>query len=142
IMGYTLKEVTVGKDGFTMGVYSQTIDGIEVIAVVFAGTDQVKDHVTNIKQGAGFVASQYESAAVIANYYKDKGNVTFIGHSLGGGLASLSALISGKHAVTFNAAGLSEGTLDEYQVRGVSESKIDAYIIKGEILNRLLWNVD
>lgn len=40
-----------------------------------------------------------------------KGNVVFMGHSLGGGLASAAMLTTGAPGVTFNTAGLSDSTL-------------------------------
>ena len=40
-----------------------------------------------------------------------KGNVVFMGHSLGGGLASVAMLATGVPGVTFNAADLSDSTL-------------------------------
>lgn len=37
---------------------------------------------------------------------KENKELTFIGHSLGGGEAALSALVTDRKAITFNAAGL------------------------------------
>lgn len=137
--GYILQEVTVGKDGFTAGLYKKTLeDGTEIFALVFAGTDQGKDWITNFKQGVGKFSSQYNTAYQMAQMYKNYSNITFVGHSLGGGLASLAALTTNKPAITFNAAGLSKGTKNRYGVSNTSTSKIEAYVIKGEILNYLL----
>ena len=55
--------------------------------------------------------------------------------SLGGGLASANALATGKEAFTFNAAGLSNSTIDKYKLN--NKANIFAYIVKGDILNSL-----
>lgn len=136
--GYNLERIIVGKDGFRAGIYKRTIDEIDFYAVVFAGTNEGVDWLTNVKQGAGLDDSQYEAAANLGRLYKNVLRVTFVGHSLGGGLASLAALISGKRAFTFNAAGLSGGTMSKYGVSDKPKSNIQAYVIDGEILNSLL----
>ncbi len=67
-----------------------------------------------------------------------KNELTFVGHSLGGGLAAMGALTTNRSAITFNAAGLSNETKWIYggrQTMNRSESKIDAYIMKTDPLN-------
>ena len=44
-------------------------------------------------------------------------NLVFTGHSLGGGLASVAALATGRRAVTFNAAGVNPMTLSRLGLR-------------------------
>lgn len=61
--------------------------------------------------------------------------LTFVGHSLGGGLASLSALLTGKDAMTFNAAGLSDIREIRFMTFYKSEHRIKAYYILGEVLS-------
>jgi hypothetical protein len=63
--------------------------------------------------------------------------LTFTGHSLGGGLASLAALVSGSDAITFNAAGLSDITLMRYGLGAASTKRIDAMIVQGDPLHTL-----
>ena len=69
--------------------------------------------------------------------------LTFTGHSLGGGEAALNALVTDRKAITFNAAGVSpitkfaEGT---WKTPFKSESKIDAYIMRTDPLNLLQNN--
>jgi pimeloyl-ACP methyl ester carboxylesterase len=83
----------------------------------------------------GILDYQYLFAAKIGDKLKGKKNTTYIGHSLGGGLASLAALRSGGRAMTFNAAGLSGSTMKMFGVEGKSTKKINAYVIYGEVLN-------
>jgi len=69
--------------------------------------------------------------------------LTFVGHSLGGGLASMGALITDRSAITFNAAGLSDETQLVYGGKSTmkrSESKIDAYIMTTDPLNNVQNN--
>ena len=56
--------------------------------------------------------------------------LTFVGYSLGGGLAAASAYATGGRAITFNAAGVSPFT-----VNTASGAKIDAYINYRDELN-------
>lgn len=78
---------------------------------------------------------QYRLAADVGDELRGKKNVTFIGHSLGGGLASLAALVANTRAITFNAAGLAKGTKMMYGVLTSPTNKIDAYVIQGEVVN-------
>ena len=61
-------------------------------------------------------------------------NVTFVGHSLGGGLAITSAMLTGGDAVTFNPAWVSAATAQNLKFN-VNSGHIDNYIIAGEILD-------
>src|SRR5690606_27504360 len=71
-----------------------------------------------------------------------EGNVAYTGHSLGGGLASVAALATGGPGVTFNAAGLSDQTLEArgFNPNAVREDAADSgqlrrYIVNGDPLN-------
>jgi hypothetical protein len=69
--------------------------------------------------------------------------LTYVGHSLGGGEAALNALVTDRKAITFNATGVSditklvEGT---WKTPFKSESKIDDYIIATDPLNNIQNN--
>ena len=58
---------------------------------------------------------------------------------MGGGLASLAALLTNNNAITFNAAGLSNATMEQYQVQNANTNLIDAVIIRGDPLNTIQW---
>jgi RHS repeat-associated protein len=112
-----------------------------------AGTENGKDWGANAKQPLG-LSDQYTNAAdnakaISGDLSKTNTELTFVGHSLGGGEAALNALITDRKAITFNAAGVgditkfSEGT---WKTPFKSESKIDAYILRTDPLN-ILQNI-
>lgn len=84
-------------------------DGHYVLA--FRGTTDVKDwHQDAV--GLDGISDQQFDAIMLARELREalgtKGTeLTYTGHSLGGGLASLASLATGNKAVTFNAAGVS-----------------------------------
>ena len=86
--------------------YNPTTDSY---VLTFEGTTSVSDWHNNYQQGSGRqVSAQYENAVSLAAHVRDvlgeDANITYTGHSLGGGLATATALSDGAEAVTFNAA--------------------------------------
>jgi hypothetical protein len=63
-------------------------------------------------------------------------NYPFTGHSSGGGLAALDALVIGLHAETFNSAALSDATMRDYGILGKSQANITANMITRDPLSR------
>ncbi len=114
------------KTGFRAVVFYNATTNQYVVA--FAGTQVAsgKDWWANFKQAfdnwSNTLPTQYGQAMarandVIAKAAGTKGKddqpatVVFVGHSLGGGLASLAAIATKNTAYTFNAAGLNKNTL-------------------------------
>ena len=62
--------------------------------------------------------------------------LTFVGHSLGGGLASANALTTGDTGITFNAAGLSDKTKEQLSLFS-GNAYIKAFIVQGEIVDQM-----
>ncbi|PHM46286.1 phospholipase A [Xenorhabdus mauleonii] len=95
--------------GFQAGVYKH--NGLYIVS--FTGSNELKDFMASIRQGLGYNEEQYNQAVELANKaLKAFGeNIIFTGHSLGGGLASVAALATGKPAVIYNSAGVSDSTL-------------------------------
>lgn len=60
-------------------------------------------------------ATAIENAALLKQQLSEE--LTFVGHSLGGGLAAASAYATGGHAITFNAAGVTSATIDTSALR-------------------------
>lgn len=91
-------------DGFDYEVFQDKATGRYI--VVYPGTKQLKDWGTDIRDGLGYSSRQYEEATKLAVELNAKyhGQVTFTGHSLGGGLAIVSSLATGKQAITFNSS--------------------------------------
>lgn len=83
--------------------------------LAFAGSNNMADMMTSIRQGQGLPARQYQEAVSLAAHLLSQSACPwlFAGHSLGGGLASFCAVVLQQPAVVFNAAGLAENTLAE-----------------------------
>ena len=105
------------RTGLKCSMYERTKgDGTMEFAFVYAGTDGLngRDWKNNLTQVIG-LSSQYDKAISLAKQVSGgilKNNeVTFIGHSLGGGLSNLSSLVTGRTSITFNPAWISRITL-------------------------------
>lgn len=85
--------------------------------LAYAGTDfhyrslkevaeAAKDIVADIQNylGIGISAQQVEAIMQAIDLSSEHNDLTFVGHSLGGGLAALSSMLTGKPAITFNPA--------------------------------------
>jgi len=124
--------------GFQSALYERTnAEGVTEYAYAFAGTNDLKDAKEDAAQALGKDSPQYEQAArnarILSRELGDS-NLTFVGHSLGGGLASAAALATGRNAITFNAAGLHQNTKDTNQLN-MEDGTIDAFIIQGEFVD-------
>ncbi len=114
--------------------------------VAYSGTDEGKDWLTNFRQGLGFEDAQYNQAIALAREAKVAfgDEVVITGHSLGGGLAGAASIASGIPAVTFNASGVHDKTLERIGIdadaakREVADNgQIRRYAVKNEILTDL-----
>ncbi|HEX7917057.1 FG-GAP-like repeat-containing protein [Rudaea sp.] len=98
-----------GEQGFGATVFPYGDDGATVVA--FRGTRPLvlADDVNDFRQAFNLDSKQYDQTQRLAAkiYSQTGGDVTFTGHSLGGGEAAAAAYYTGADAVTFNAAGLS-----------------------------------
>lgn len=133
------------KSGFSATLYMSD-DGTVVVS--YRGSDfgldgeSLGDWKNNAQQALGLGADQYRQAATLAREVKaafgDRMVVT--GHSLGGGLASLAAVVTGSPGATFNAAALNDNTLrdaglDPSVSRLDAASSIRAYSVSGDVLD-------
>lgn len=115
-------------------------NGTDEYEIAFKGTtmNSRSDWWENLKQGTGNDSDYYTRAQRIARNASERvgkgevSDVSFTGHSLGGGLASAAARATGRHATTFNAAGLHDDT-----VTAPMSAPIDAIRVKGEILTAI-----
>jgi len=111
------------------------------ICLAFRGTEplSIEDWKDDIHQAvSGFVngtSKQYDAAIRLAMdlsaKLEEKGTqLSFTGHSLGGGLATAAALATGREAIVFDAAGVSSGTIahikQEYYKLNKKDVKLDA----------------
>ena len=98
--------------GFRAGIYTNG-EGQYVLA--YAGSNEFQDWTgANFEQGIGWQNEQYDQAVQLAQQadaaFGD--NLVITGHSLGGGLAATGALATGNAAVTFNASGVHDNTIE------------------------------
>jgi hypothetical protein len=125
------------KNGFHAALYESDIDGTKVL--VFEGTEMSswQDWKTNLQQGMGMETYQYTRAMKIAKDMKKihGSNLEIAGHSLGGGLASAAAGVTGLKTSTFNSAGLHPNTVKRQggSIETANKSVTSRYV-KGEIL--------
>lgn len=137
--GYTMVAgslVDDGKTGLRTAVFSNGTNNVQV----FAGTSpsSLANWWANLTQALGFKSPQYEQGmkSATANYEKYGGNLSFTGHSLGGGIASASAIVTGGSAVTFNAAGVHNNTIGDFSR---SNGSVTSYYSTFDVLHVLNW---
>ncbi|MEB1608335.1 hypothetical protein FHT08_000974 [Xanthomonas campestris] len=130
------------KSGFDAAFYRNE-QGQVVLG--FCGTDEGKDWKHNLGQGLGFDDAQYASAIQLGSQARQAfgDQVVISGHSLGGGLAAASAMVNDIPAVTYNAAGVNDRTLERQGLDAsaakdyASSELIRGYHVKNEILTHL-----
>lgn len=137
------------QNGLQSTLFQRTVDGATEYAYVYAGTNSFEDAVEDVAQIAG-IAPQYNTAInnakTLSNELGDN-ELTFVGHSLGGGEAIASSMATGRAAITFNPAAVSgltkqfEGlnkTPDVVNYRAIgTKIGIGNIRIGGDILNNL-----
>jgi len=117
------------------------------IVMAFRGSEplSLEDWAEDVEQAFGD-SEQYEHAVIAARdlqsqldaYNAEHGTdkqLSFTGHSLGGGLATAAALATGNEAIVFDAAGLSQGTIDKNNLDVSHADKITNFNVEGDILS-------
>lgn len=130
------------KSGFDASFYR---DASGHVALVYAGTDEGQDWKHNFGQGLGLKDAQYDQAIAMAREAKlafgDR--LVLSGQSLGGGLAAAAAMVNEVPAVTFNAAGVHDNTVERYGVDAAAAKRqadlglVRHYVVENEILTHL-----
>jgi hypothetical protein len=112
--------------------------------LVFRGTARGlarEDWSNNLRHVAGQPSPYYGHAVQIGQKLAASGaDVELVGHSLGGGLASAAALVSGRPATTFDASGLNPRVRSSLSDGGTALHEnvtINAYHVEGEVLTGL-----
>jgi hypothetical protein len=143
--GLTVDDNAPGQSGYYAAVYEDKTTGMKFVAN--RGTEMgvlghaKDDWETNGLQGLGLASTQFTMAMDFAARLRRKygaDQLIFTGHSLGGGLASAQAVVTGAQGITFNAAGLHANTvMRDYHVdlSKADTSKISAVYVKGEFLS-------
>lgn len=142
-IGVTPAMLADQPNGFRARAYVTGKGDAARVVIAFRGSQQGGDWLANARQAVGLNTEHYSRALQLGRAVAQSGetNVTFTGHSLGGGLASAAALAGGADATTFNAAGLSDATLQRAEgIRNASGRTIPdirAYFVRGEVLSAL-----
>lgn len=107
-----------------VGVDNETGDYVFSIGVLELRytKDQVNDWgLNNLMQAVGVTAAQFELAKTIGDAInripeniRNELDISVVGHSLGGGLASVIGLTTGKPTYTYNAEGVSNNFIKEW----------------------------
>ena len=128
------------RSGFQSALYERTKDGKTEYAYVTAGTQDLKDAKEDVMQLFG-KGEQYQQSIDNAYFLNDKYSgyeLTFVGHSLGGGLAAANALATDRNAITFNPAAISNETKKELSLpTTTNKGNIFNVIVKGEIVSHM-----
>lgn len=142
-LGISPRHFVDERSGFRARLYA---DGTGRYVLAFCGTNEGRDWRTNIRQGIGLSAQQYEQAVELtADVNRAAGDrLVVTGHSLGGGLAAIAALRFNLPAVTFNAAGVHDNTFernrldpDAARAHAAQTGQVRRYTVDNEILTRL-----
>lgn len=128
--------------GLKSGLYARENFGKTEYCYATAGSINTEDWQNNIYQVAG-ISDQYKESVFNAQKIKeivDKkgGTLFFVGHSKGGGQATLNALVTGCRAIVFNPAGVSQASKDYFKecIQGNS-ARILSIITTNDPLNVL-----
>ncbi|MFB9887661.1 lipase family protein [Balneatrix alpica] len=137
-----------GSNGLDYKIFEHSQTGDLVIA--FRGTEPLSavDWVEDVEQAFG-QSEQYQQAVSLAREVQAKLDaynnahglmgeqaiqLSFTGHSLGGGLATAAALATGGQAIVFDAAGLSQQTIDANGLDVTKASAVTNFNVQGDFL--------
>ena len=126
------------RTGFASGLYQHSGTGAYTLAYRGTEPSSFKDWFADAAQAFGFRTPQYEQAITLAGVVSraTNGNLSYTGHSLGGGEASAAAIVTNLPAITFNAAGLSRNTVARHGADlSNAENLIQAYYVQGDIVS-------
>ncbi len=133
--GLTNADLEMGN-GFRAAVFQ---DGNRYV-LAFAGTDNASlgffpDMLNNTQQTFGLQSAQYDAAIRLANRISGSvgiGSLELTGHSLGAGLASVGAAVTGRNATIFSSAPLSSATLQRYNMSNYVFDNDTHYYVRGD----------
>lgn len=142
--GVTPEMLLDPQSGFKAALYKSSFEQPPKLVLAFAGTEDKKDILADLRQGMGLKETQYNEAMDVAKaLVKQVGRraVETTGHSLGGGLASAATVVADIKGYTFNAAGLHAATVRRapYEVSKAAMREqaqlLDAYRSTADPLN-------
>lgn len=136
IAGWRLIDVWYGRESMKMGIYIPDEDDWRnptEYAVVFKGTNNLKNWQNNIEAYLSSKSADVWDAINNSVWFDSmrEQEITFVGHSKGGGEAIAAATATNKNAITFNAANFN---FSKYGLTETNKSGIKNYYVEGEIL--------
>lgn len=125
--------------GYNMALYSRTLNGKTEWVLANAGTADAVDVGSDAKNLTGS-SDQYAFSVRFAKSLQNGmggQEMTYVGHSLGGGLAAANSLATGNAAITFNPAGVSWGTrMANNLPKDKRNGQIQSFVVGGEAIDR------
>lgn len=129
-------------NGLQSALYERTVDGVTEYAYATAGTQltdwgDIKEDITQLWGDTKQYGESIDVAEALAGDLKDA-ELTFVGHSLGGGLAAANALKTDNNAITFNPAAITSATKQSLGLpSSTQKGSILNVVVKGEIVDHL-----
>ncbi|HQU01238.1 MAG TPA: DUF2974 domain-containing protein [Acetobacteraceae bacterium] len=140
-IGIKPDDLSPAKSQFRAQIFQTGTDVNPSYVVAYKGTtpSSGQDWLNNTEQSVGANSDYYKQAITLGTKIDnaESGQVSFTGHSLGGGLASAASAATNEPAITFNAAGLNPATVENYMTTDFNQatSDITAYHVSGEMLD-------
>ncbi len=125
------------KGAFAGRLFRHPVSGEYVFA--FRGSDEPRDFFEDAIQFNEEATSQYRHAIRLSDRLDAilGTDISYTGHSLGGGLATTAALRNDRNAIVFNSAALTEGTADQLEISTQNATTlIDNVVVEGEFVTR------
>ena len=145
VAGWRLIDV-YSKGSFKMGVYIRDGDdwrNPSEYVLVNKGTSAVNDWDDNLLQplgGSGDMKLSLDTAKWFSDSHANQ-EITFVGHSKGGGEAMANAVATNRNAITFNPAKANLAVYSETKnTRKSYTGTMTHYVVEGEILNDKFGN--
>lgn len=139
-----IRRLNDAESGFFARIYYNSAQNLYVLCFRGSELEDWGDWWNNIQQICGLNSRQYQLALQLSRQFARipaRYRRILTGHSLGGGLASAGACITGLETVTFEAAGIRSETLhgqgDITALLSNGQTVTTAYYIDGEILSAL-----
>ena len=141
------KERRHGKDGsnnsgFSSGIYEHVdkYGNVDKMAYVIRGTDEGKDWIDNSENALNAASPQYllglNNAKRLKAFFDSRNlSMILIGHSLGGGIATLAGLVLQVPTFVFNAAAVSQSLQLALNLENANENNIYNFIVFGEAVS-------
>ncbi len=141
-LGLKPENLTPNDSEFRAGVFKENGTGNYVISYKGTTPSSLKDWLQNGQQATTSTSDYYTRAKMIGRKATDMvghngvDSIKFVGHSLGGGMASAAAHATATPATTFNAAGLHLFNRSIFHA-----PPIDAVRVNGEILTAIQQSI-